>query len=145
MIKKYSLFILMVIFASLYLAFFEPTVQAVDLKSQITGQMQAGAQSAGFGAAKDPRLVAALVIKVFLEFVGVTFLILLAIASFWYITARGQEEKITKATSTIRRAIIGILVVMAAYSITLFVTQRAQEAVNNSAQNDASELINPYE
>ena len=38
-------------------------------------------------------------------------------------TAAGDEEKIKKATNTIRSAIIGLLIIIAAYSITYFVFQ----------------------
>lgn len=110
--------------------FLVPEVQAaVDLKDQVTGQLGAGANSAGFGTAKDPRIVIALIIQFILGFVGSVFLILIIMSAYWYLTARGRTEQIEKATGTIRRAIIGIIIVILAYSITYFVAQKIEEAV----------------
>lgn len=65
--------------------------------------------------------VVAVVIRGFLGLLGVIFIILIIIAGYNWMTARGDEEKITKATSTIRSAIIGLLIIVAAYAITYFV------------------------
>ncbi len=65
--------------------------------------------------------VVAIAIKGFLGLLGVIFIILIVIAGYNWMTARGDEEKITKATTTIRSAIIGLLIIVAAYAITYFV------------------------
>ena len=36
-------------------------------------------------------------------------------------TAGGDEAKVTKAKETLRRAIIGLMIIIAAYAITVFV------------------------
>ena len=43
-------------------------------------------------------------------------------AGYLWMTARGEEEKITKAQNIIKGTIIGLIVVMSAYAITYFVT-----------------------
>lgn len=101
---------------------------AVDLKSQVGAQLGAGLEKSGLGSAKDPRVVAATVVQFFLGLLATIFLIMIAMSSFWYITAHGEEQKIAKATATIRGAVIGLVIVMMAYSITYFVSKRVQKA-----------------
>ena len=78
-------------------------------------------ESAGFNASLTLGGVVALIIKGFLGLLGVIFIILIVLAGYNWMTAAGDEEKIKKATSTIRSAIIGLLIIIAAYSITYFV------------------------
>ncbi len=61
------------------------------------------------------------IIKAFLGVLGMIFIILMLVAGFNWMTAAGEEEKIKKATATIRAAIIGLLIIVAAYAITYFV------------------------
>jgi len=63
------------------------------------------------------------IIGIFLSFLGVIFLILMLVAGFNWMTAGGEEEKISKARDTIREAIIGLVIVVAAYAISIFVIE----------------------
>lgn len=63
------------------------------------------------------------IIAIFLSLLGVVFLILMIVAGFNWMTAGGDEEKISKARDTIREAIIGLVIVIAAYAISVFVIQ----------------------
>lgn len=80
----------------------------------------AAAQSAHFG---DMSLgdILALIIQIVLGFLGTVFIILMIISGFRWMTAAGNEEQVTKATDTIRAAVIGLILVMAAYAITYYV------------------------
>lgn len=69
-------------------------------------------------------------IQVFLSFLGVIFLILMLYAGFRWMTAAGEEEQITKAKDTIRAALIGLIIVLAAYALSVFVIQRLWGATN---------------
>ena len=124
----------------LQLGFFVPQTQAANLADQIKGQTQAGATKAGFGNAKDPRIIVAQVVQLSLGLVGSVFLVLFALSSYWYITARGREDRVEKATGTIKRSIIGLIIIIAAYSITYFVTQKVQEAVKSTPERYNSPL-----
>ncbi len=77
--------------------------------------------NAGFNE-QDPRLIIAGVIKIFLGFLGIIFVILMIYAGYNYLTAQGDEEKIKTALATIRRAIIGLLIVLSSWAITTFIT-----------------------
>ncbi len=63
------------------------------------------------------------VLKAVLSILGVIFLILMIFAGFNWMTSNGNEEKVKKSTGTIKAAIIGLIVVIAAYIITIFVFQ----------------------
>lgn len=76
--------------------------------------------------------IIAIVIKAFLGLLGVIFVILIIMAGFKYMTAGGNEEKVKQAVSQIKNAIIGLLIVLAAYSITVFITTQALKATTNS-------------
>lgn len=60
------------------------------------------------------------VIKILLSFVGTIFFALAVYAGFLWMTAQGNEDQVAKATGIIKTAVIGLIVVMAAYSITAF-------------------------
>jgi hypothetical protein len=56
-----------------------------------------------------------------LTLVGLVFLILMVYGGYLWMTARGQEEIIGKAKNIIIGTVIGLVVVVAAYAITVFV------------------------
>lgn len=76
----------------------------------------------GTDAPIDLRLAVSSIIKVFLGILGSVFLILIIMSGYWFMTAHGEEQKVEKAKDTIRGAIIGLAIVLAAYAITVFVT-----------------------
>ena len=64
------------------------------------------------------------IIKGALAATGFVFFALMVYAGFRWMTARGNEEGVTKARDTVIAAIIGLGVVVAAYAITNFVIGR---------------------
>lgn len=61
------------------------------------------------------------IIRIVLSFLGIIFLVLIIFSGFRWMTAGGNEEAVKKAQGTIKTAIIGLVIVLAAYSITYFV------------------------
>jgi hypothetical protein len=61
------------------------------------------------------------IIGLVLSFVGVIFLILMIFAGLSWMTASGNQEKVNKAKDLMINAVIGLVIVMAAYAITAFV------------------------
>ena len=79
------------------------------------------ARAAGFGDPKSiPEIIGA-VIGIVLSFVGVIFLILTMYGGFLWMTSAGNEIKVLKAKETLRNSIIGLIIILSAYSITKFV------------------------
>lgn len=56
--------------------------------------------------------------------VGLVFFLLMFYGGFLWLTARGEENQIATAKKTITSALIGIIVLLASYAITAFVTGR---------------------
>jgi len=87
-----------------------------------TGVNEVGAQAFGDSTPKDIRIIVAKVLKAFLGFMGIIFLVLLISAGFKYMTAAGNEEKTREAIDQIKTAIIGLIIIVAAYAITEYIT-----------------------
>ena len=61
------------------------------------------------------------IIKAVLGLLGTVFLALTVYAGVLWMTAAGEEEKVTKATGILKTSVIGLIIILAAYSITYFV------------------------
>ncbi|HQB50796.1 MAG TPA: IPT/TIG domain-containing protein [bacterium] len=83
--------------------------------------------------AKDPRLVVANIVKVVLGFIGTIGVILVIYAGFLWMTAAGNEEKISKAKMILKNSVIGLVIVLSAFAITSFVISNILEATNGSS------------
>jgi len=82
----------------------------------------ATASQAGLGATPDDlSVVIGTVIKTALGVVGVVFLVLMVYAGYIWMIARGDEAKVEKAKDTIINCIIGIVIVVGAYTITSYI------------------------
>ena len=64
------------------------------------------------------------VIKVFLGLLGVIFVIITIVAGYNWMTAGGNEEKVSKARKLMSRSVIGLLIIIAAYAITFWIFAR---------------------
>ncbi|NCB20853.1 MAG: hypothetical protein EOM88_02945 [Clostridia bacterium] len=61
------------------------------------------------------------IITLVLSMLGVLFLILIIYGGFLWMTAMGNEEKAKKAKNLITDALIGLIIVLAAYAIAYFI------------------------
>lgn len=107
-----------------------PALAAGSLSDQIKGQYEAGAKTAEYGKAVDPRIAIAGIIKDILTLLGSIFLVLTVYAGYNILTAAGDESKVEKAQKTIRAAVIGLIIVLAAYSITAFIGKSVSQSVS---------------
>lgn len=69
----------------------------------------------------DPTTAIANIISWVLSFVGVLFLLLMIWGGFVWMTAAGNDEKIKNAQKIVTSAVIGLIIVLAAYAITAYV------------------------
>ena len=83
------------------------------------------------GSPEPLQIVVARILKIFLSLLGIIFVILILVAGFKYMTAGGNDEKVKQSVAQIRNAIIGLFIVIAAYSITVFITNSLSDAVTN--------------
>lgn len=60
-------------------------------------------------------------INVFLSLLGVIFIVLIIYAGYNWMTAGGDEEKVKKAQDTIKKAVIGLIIIVSSYAIWNFI------------------------
>jgi len=65
------------------------------------------------------------VINIALGFLGIIFVVILVMAGFKYFTAQGSEAKTKEAISSIKTAVIGLIIILMSYAITEFVMRNA--------------------
>lgn len=83
----------------------------------------------GAGAQTNIATIVGNIILAVLGLLGVIFTILLVYGGFLWLTSAGEEDKAKKGTGLIFNAIIGALIVIAAYAITYYVLQKLIGAV----------------
>lgn len=117
--KKY--FILSLMSLSLLLI---PAVQvgAQDLSQDIA--QKSGYDTSG-ATGKTLSQTVGKIIKIVLGLLGTIFLALTVYAGALWMTAAGNEDQVSKALGIIKTSVIGLLIIIAAYSITYFVVENA--------------------
>ena len=87
------------------------------------------AESTGLGN-KDPRDIAANVIKVILGFLGIVAVVIILLGGFKWMTAAGNEDKVGEAKKLITAGIIGLVIILAAFGIATFVINNLLNATS---------------
>lgn len=129
MLKKITSFIIL-LFISLMIVNPVKVMAAKDLsdafgKSSTDSLLGLTGKKAGFDTSQrtiDPTI--ANLISVALSFLGVIFIILMVYGGYIWMTAAGNGDQVTKARNLIVAAIIGLLIVVAAYAFTYFIFDR---------------------
>jgi len=138
MIKKTISFIL---FASL-LFIGVCQVNAEGAPSETYSQLDAAGGGAGYGAARDPRAITSNIIRSVLSVIGILFICLILYAGFLWMTAGGNEEKVTKAKKLMYQSVIGLLIILTAYVVTVFIFNVALGIVPDMGRDSWSTIIN---
>jgi len=68
------------------------------------------------------------VIQAFLSVFGIVFLGLIIYGGYKWMTAQGREEEVKKAKDIIKAAVTGLIIVFAAYAISVFVIASVENA-----------------
>lgn len=61
------------------------------------------------------------IVKILLGFLGLIAVIIIIYAGFIWMTAAGNEEKVSTARATLTAGLIGLIIIIAAYALTSFV------------------------
>lgn len=108
-----------------------PTVAAGVCDPQtIIGRLNCVATGDGGGpytAVKDTQSLSVFIgsiIQAAIVLVGVIFFAQIVYAGYLWMTARGESDPVEKAQDTIKRSVIGLVIVLAAWAITSFVMGR---------------------
>ena len=100
------------------------SVRSQGLMNDINTQNQVFAGEKGAGLSNsDPRLVAAQGIKVVLGILGTLLTAWTVYGGFLILTSAGDEEKMSKGRSVITNGVIGLIIILSAYSIASFVSK----------------------
>ncbi len=91
-----------------------PFQQAGNLAGQV-------GESAGLGQPKPLTQIIGSIINIALGFLGIVLLGYLLYAGFLWMTAGGDEKKVGTARTMISQAIIGLIIIVAAFAISTFV------------------------
>ncbi len=88
-----------------------------DKINDMSGEFAAGAGFSQIGLGS----VVANLIAIALSFLALIFLVLTIMAGFKWMNAGGNEEDVKKAQTSLKNAVIGLVIVLAAYAITYFI------------------------
>ena len=78
-------------------------------------------QGAGFNETATFESIVGKVITMTLGFMGVIFLVLAIYGGYNWMMARGNEDVVEKAKKTITNAIIGLIIVLSAYAVSVVI------------------------
>ncbi|NBS41460.1 hypothetical protein EBS80_02265 [bacterium] len=78
------------------------------------------ASDGGLSQTELPTLIGQL-INVLLGVLGIVFVILVVYAGFLYLTSQGEEGNVKKAKKLLTQAVIGLIIIIAAYAISSYV------------------------
>jgi uncharacterized BrkB/YihY/UPF0761 family membrane protein len=118
----FKLFIFLAIFLAFFVIFTSVLKAGTSIDDAITN-LDATAKT-GYGQEPSslpqaPQMIGQ-VVGAGLAFIGVIFLILMIYGGFIWMIARGNQQEVTKAKDLITAAVIGIIIVLAAYAITQY-------------------------
>ena len=125
-IKKSLIFLLFfIIVFSFFVAwqsFIAPEAQAANFWDKQYGGDSVLEAFDVSGTPEDVRLIVSKIVRVFLGFLGIIFLVLLILAGYRWMTAGGNSDKASEAQKQIRTAVIGLVIIMMSYGIASYVT-----------------------
>jgi len=96
----------------------DPTLEGLN---ETAGAVTAFSEQVGSDYTNFLQTKTGQIISVVLSFVGVLYLILMIYAGITWMTAQGNEQQVTKAKSLLMNAVIGIIIVFAAYALVAFI------------------------
>ena len=104
---------------------FLPNVYAADIgdafNATSTSVLSQTADSAGFYQGEENNInnVTQTIINAVLSFLGIIFTVIIIYAGIKWMTAEGNPDSVTKAKSLLKNAVIGLIIVLAAYAISI--------------------------
>lgn len=123
MIKKNNLkkyFFILVALGTFFSFNIASAVGIKDSFSESNSNLKSFSSQSGYGEAKDPEFYIGLVLTSFFSVLGIIAVALLIYSGFVWMTARGNEAKVTKAKENITSVIIGLIFIIGSYALTAF-------------------------
>ena len=122
MLKKLNLNKYLLLFFFLSGFFVASPILAASLKDgfSTTGDLKDFANSANYTESHAPEYYVGLVLNGLFSILGIIAMGLLFYSGFVWMTARGNEAKVTKAKDNITEALIGLIILVGSYALTTF-------------------------
>jgi hypothetical protein len=100
--------------------------------SALTAQegLNQAASGTGLDTSRNIPQIIALVVNALLALLATIFIILIILGGFRWMTSAGNASKIDAAKQTITNAVIGLVIVMAAYAISKFILGALVDSTN---------------
>ena len=114
-----------------------------DVNKKIDIQASQVGDIGGYEKSSNVYGLAQTVINAFLAIIGVLLLIYLLYAGYHWMTAQGDEKKVDKAKETIQRAITGLIIIVAAYAISIFVVGRLEAGTLRGGGGTTPPAVSP--
>lgn len=95
-----------------------------------TGNIDVGMNEidTGFGSNglsnTDPRIVVARIINVAMLFLGIIAVVIILLAGFKWMTAAGNDDKVSEAKKLMGAGVIGLVIVLSAWGIATFLLDK---------------------
>ena len=135
--NNYKKLLLISFIAILVSVVFLPGITYADWQSELrkmgggTG-LSGGGSGVGESEAQLTNIIAR-IIQIGLSLIGIVFFVLLLYGGFVWMMARGREDEITKAKQYIENAVLGLIIVFAAYGISYFVLSQLSSITGGTA------------
>jgi len=126
-IKNYSLKIFVILFLCSFIFYYAPLALATNSATIFNSSLSNTGPNAGYNtlelnkAKNNLTSRASSIILLVLNFLGVFFLALMIYGGFVWMTARGEETRYQKAKDILIQALIGLIIISAAYAISYFI------------------------
>lgn len=105
------------------------TVPVAHAAPNLVGALEDVNDEADLGS-EDLTATIGMLISALLSVLGVIFLLLIIWAGFTWMTAAGDEKKVTKAKDILVMAVVGLIILLSAYAISTFVINALGEATS---------------
>lgn len=92
----------------------------------------------------DPIVLTIRIIRIALTFVGVGLTGLLVYAGFLWMTAAGNDDQIATSKSTMKNAVIGLLIIMMSWTLATFIINRIRAATRAGAGRAENVIIDRF-
>lgn len=96
---------------------------SLNVANQLTAA--AGPGGANINVYEDPRLYVVGLVLTVLKLIGTIFFALTAYAGYLWFSAGGNEEQVDKAKKLLRDGVIGLVIIISSYTITIVATDLA--------------------
>jgi len=83
------------------------------------------------GSNTDLRTIIARIINFALGFLGIIAVVIILFGGFKWMTAAGNEDKVSEARKLLVAGIIGLVIILAAWAVSTFVISAISNSINN--------------